>query len=239
VRGQPNLLLVEGRAGDARNLGDALAAARFKVTTLAPAAMPTDQASLCAFDAVVLVDVPLYALPAETAALLPTYVHELGHGLAMVGGSRSLGAGGYRDAVVGNIPPGAYQVELVATQADGQPFAAIDAGAVLPHGSEYRGSAGASALLASLARITGGRIDPAPASVYDPTRASGGVPHDLAPPLLWLALALLPIDVGIRRLSAVHIQWLSAIYMRQLRAAGVGKRIAAIVTAVLSIRPPG
>jgi hypothetical protein len=100
-----------------------------------------------------------------------------------------------------DAPPGAYQVRLVAMRPAGQPFATLEAGAVVPQGSEHRGRTVDYGLLNALARITGGRINPAPAAIYDPTSDRGSAPRDLARLLLWAALALLPIDIAMRRLS--------------------------------------
>jgi uncharacterized membrane protein len=100
----------------------------------------------------------------------------------------------------GELPPGAYQIRLVAAGANGQPFATIGGGAVIGRADEYRGQAGDRRLLDRLARITGGRVEPLPAGLYDSTQRGGERSHDIALPLLWLALGLLPIEIAIRRL---------------------------------------
>ena len=113
---------------------------------------------------------------------------------------RELAPGRYSVAIA-NAPPGAYQVRLVAMKPTGQPFGVLDGGAVVPQGSEHRGRTVDYGLLNALARITGGRINPAPAAIYDPANDRGSAPSDLAPLLLWVALVLLPIDIAMRRLS--------------------------------------
>jgi hypothetical protein len=112
---------------------------------------------------------------------------------------RELAPGRY-GVPISNAQPGVHQVRLVAMQAAGQPFAALEAGAVVPQGSEYRGRTVDYTLLKALARITGGRVNPAPDDAYDPTTGRAGAPRDLAPLLLWAALALLPIGIALRRL---------------------------------------
>jgi hypothetical protein len=112
---------------------------------------------------------------------------------------REVGPGQYRAAIDG-ARPGAYLVQLVASDASGQPFGAVTAGAVVPPGAEYRSSGADPALLDALARGAGGRINPAPATVFDPGGATAGAVHEIGLPLLWLALLLLPFDVGVRRL---------------------------------------
>jgi len=65
IQGEPRVLIVEGVAGDARNLADALAAGRVNPTVVAPQAMPTGLAELGGYDAVVLVNVHAGAIPAR------------------------------------------------------------------------------------------------------------------------------------------------------------------------------
>lgn len=100
VNGQPDVLLVEHTSGEAHNLHNALLAAHVHVTTIAPDALPTTLEALSHYDAVVLVDVPLHALPVQMSAILPAYVRDMGRGLAMIGGPDSFGAGGYADTPI-------------------------------------------------------------------------------------------------------------------------------------------
>src|SRR5262249_30604488 len=93
-------------------------------------------------------------------------LHVTGELLANDGGVRlvtlrEVTPGSYSVAL--DATPGTYQVQLVATQAEGQPFAAASGGAVIPRGSEYQRAVGDGGLLASLASITGGRVNPSPA----------------------------------------------------------------------------
>ncbi|GAB4194173.1 MAG: VWA domain-containing protein [Roseiflexaceae bacterium] len=95
VEGKPRVLLVEGQAGEAAALAAALTAARIQAETIAPAALPGSLDGLAGYDAVLLVNVARHALPPLAAGFLPAYVHDLGRGLAMIGGPDSFGAGGY------------------------------------------------------------------------------------------------------------------------------------------------
>jgi uncharacterized membrane protein len=111
---------------------------------------------------------------------------------------RQAGPGRY-EALLGGLPPDVYQVQLAATRPDGQPVGAALSGAVVDGGAELNLPSDPQ-LLASLARLAGGRVNPAPAALYDPTPGRGAAPRDLAGPLLWLALALLPLELAARRL---------------------------------------
>jgi uncharacterized membrane protein len=112
---------------------------------------------------------------------------------------REVGPGQYR-AVVGGARPGAYLVQLIAQDAQGQPFGAVTAGAVVPQSAEYRGRGADPGLLDALARASGGRVSPEPAAVFDIGGADAGAVQEIGLPLLWLALLLLPLDVALRRL---------------------------------------
>jgi Mg-chelatase subunit ChlD len=95
VDGPPRILLVEGQDGEAESFKNALAAAEVTAEIVKPEAMPADLAGLSDYEAVVLMNVPVSALPVKTVADLPAYVRELGKGLIMVGGDKSYGVGGY------------------------------------------------------------------------------------------------------------------------------------------------
>lgn len=95
VQGEPRVLIVAGKPGEATNLAAALQAARMNPTVVAPDGMPTGLAELGGYDAVVLANVPAAQLPRSAMTILPAYVRELGRGLLMIGGDRAYGMGGY------------------------------------------------------------------------------------------------------------------------------------------------
>ncbi|NJN68083.1 MAG: VWA domain-containing protein [Chloroflexaceae bacterium] len=105
VQGKPRVLLVEGTPGAAEALQRALAAADLVTERVAPDRLPGGLSSLIAYDAVILVDVPKRALSERARIDLRTYVRDLGRGFAMVGGSQSFGAGGWRDTPVEEALP--------------------------------------------------------------------------------------------------------------------------------------
>jgi uncharacterized membrane protein/Mg-chelatase subunit ChlD len=148
---------------------------------------------------------------------------------------REVGPGLYRAAISG-ARPGAYLVQIVARDAGGQPFGAVTAGAVVPPGAEYRRGGADPALLDALVRGTGGRLMPAPAAAFDPGATAEGTVREIGLPLLWLALLLLPFDVGVRRLlfgrlrlplqQALRRQAEPNIANQELRAEGLQKAAA-------------
>jgi uncharacterized membrane protein len=99
VQGPPRMLLVAGNADRTANLQSALESAGVRVDVRTPNQAPASLEQLSAYAAVVLVDTPARDVPRALLEALPAYVRELGRGLAMIGGSDSFGAGGYRRAV--------------------------------------------------------------------------------------------------------------------------------------------
>ncbi len=112
---------------------------------------------------------------------------------------REIAPGRYQ-ARVNDAEPGAYLVQLTATTADGQPFDAATAGAVVPRSAEYRSNAANPGLLAAIARETQGTLGPEPAQVFRPSGTQRGAVSEIGLPLLWLALLVLPFDIAVRRL---------------------------------------
>jgi Mg-chelatase subunit ChlD len=96
VEGPPRILLIAGDAARAANLQSALTAAGARVDLRTPDQAPADLAQLGAYAGVIIVDTPARAMPRALMDVLPIYVQQLGRGLAMVGGTDSFGAGGYR-----------------------------------------------------------------------------------------------------------------------------------------------
>jgi uncharacterized membrane protein len=112
---------------------------------------------------------------------------------------REVGPGQYR-ATVSDARPGAYLVQLVAQDAQNQAFGAVTGGAVVPLSNEYHSQTANPGLLEEITRLTNGRVNPQPERVFDVSGMSTGAVQEIAWPLLWLALLLLPFDVALRRL---------------------------------------
>ncbi|HET7685660.1 MAG TPA: VWA domain-containing protein, partial [Candidatus Limnocylindria bacterium] len=98
VTGEPQVLVATDDADRAADFVAALTAARQQVTVVPSTGVPSSIASLAAYDAVVLDDVPAASLGDVTMDALQVYVRDLGRGLVMLGGRSSFGAGGYLDS---------------------------------------------------------------------------------------------------------------------------------------------
>ena len=110
-----------------------------------------------------------------------------------------VGAGRYR-ASVSTEAPGVYLAQVAALGADGQPIGSTTTGLVVSYSPEYGETRDNPQLLRELASTSGGRVDPPAAAIFDaPAQAVGSV-REIGLPLLWLALLLWPLDIGLRRL---------------------------------------
>ncbi len=110
-----------------------------------------------------------------------------------------VGPGHYRAVTAAEIP-GAYLARVVALDGDGQPLGSASGGLVVSYSPEYGLRRSDPALLNDLATLTGGRINPPAESLFSPTDQRVGQVREIALPLIWLALALLPFDIALRRL---------------------------------------
>jgi hypothetical protein len=106
--------------------------------------------------------------------------------------------GEYRASIPSPIQ-GTYVLQITGKQ-DGRVVLQSAAGMVVPYSAEYRQGQRNPALLAALARDTGGSALAQPADAFAHTLAPVYSAREIALPLLLLALLLLPIDIGLRRL---------------------------------------
>lgn len=107
--------------------------------------------------------------------------------------------GRYR-AVAPADQPGVYLAQMVALAADGQPVGAASGGLVVSYSPEYGASSANPGLLEELTRLTGGAVAPPAADLFTSAGQRVGQIREIALPLLWMALALLPLDIALRRL---------------------------------------
>jgi uncharacterized membrane protein len=110
-----------------------------------------------------------------------------------------VGPGRYH-AVAPADQPGAYLAQVLALDADGQPLGTVSGGLVVSYSPEYGTRSSDPSLLAELAELTGGRVNPPPESLFEPVGQQVGQVREISLPLLWLALCLLPLDIALRRL---------------------------------------
>ncbi len=105
VKKPPSVLILAGAPEDAAALKSALEAGDVAVEIAEPDFVPSDPQKLATYDAVVLANVSAEQLGVEGQRVLQSYVRDLGHGLIMVGGAQSYGAGGYLRSPLEEVMP--------------------------------------------------------------------------------------------------------------------------------------
>jgi uncharacterized membrane protein/Mg-chelatase subunit ChlD len=105
VRTPPSVLIVAGTPDDAAPLQVALKASGIAVTVVDPDGMPSNMDGLSKYDVVVLANASSQAIGDDRQTLLQSFVRDLGHGLVMLGGELSYGAGGYLRSTLENVLP--------------------------------------------------------------------------------------------------------------------------------------
>ncbi len=105
VEGRPRILYVEGKTGQGHYLETVLEQEGLAVDVIAPGEMSASLASLQPYSALILSDVPAYALTERQMEVIRRYVRDLGRGFAMFGGDESFGVGGYYSTPIEEVLP--------------------------------------------------------------------------------------------------------------------------------------
>lgn len=111
VRGQAAALVIDGDKGKTTFIARALANASFSVTEGTTSSVPTDLAGLIGYDVVVMGDVRASDLSPGQMEAIASYVRDLGGGLLLMGGDRSLGPGGYSRTPIEEISPVSFDLK--------------------------------------------------------------------------------------------------------------------------------
>ena len=135
--------------------------------------------------------------PATSAVLEGRLLDPAGQGASLH--FTQVGVGRYRAVAPADVP-GVYLAQIVALDANGQALGTASGGLVVTFSPEYGPNERGPILLSDLAALTGGQVAPPPASLFASAGQPVGRVTEIALPLLWLVLALLPLDIGLRRL---------------------------------------
>ncbi len=111
VRGEASALVLEGDPGRGAFIAGALRKASFRVDEGDVTRVPTDLGGFAAYDLVVLSDIAAPKLAEGQIAALASYVRDLGGGLLLLGGDRSLGPGGYGKTPIEEISPVSFDIK--------------------------------------------------------------------------------------------------------------------------------
>ncbi|RYE94044.1 MAG: VWA domain-containing protein, partial [Myxococcales bacterium] len=135
VRGTSSALVLEGDEGKGAFIARALEDAGFRVEQGSTGAVPADLAGLAAHDLVVFSDIRASDLAPSQIEALASYARDLGGGLLLLGGDRSLGPGGYARTALEEVSPLSFDLKQERRRASLAEVISID----------YSGSMGASA----------------------------------------------------------------------------------------------
>ena len=95
----------KGNLADATPLKTVLEENGFDVEVMSPAEMPTELVALQRSDVLILSNVSIDSLSSEQLQHIENYVHDLGHGLVVIGGRHAYGPGGYTDTALERALP--------------------------------------------------------------------------------------------------------------------------------------
>ncbi len=126
---------------------------------------------------------------------------------------------------VGRFPArgvGDYTLTLVERDPDGT-VRTHTTGFAIPYPSEYRFSRANLPLLTRIAETTGGKVEPSPAEAFRPVAQVGRSVRDLWRSFLWLALALLLLDITVRRVVIPLAEWAELLRRLAEKLRGSGK----------------
>ncbi|HEY8040685.1 MAG TPA: VWA domain-containing protein [Polyangiaceae bacterium] len=133
VRGAALALVLEGDAGHGAPLRKALEASGFRTTERSTTGVPADIGAFAPYDLVVLSDVRASDLTTTQLDAMASYTRDLGGGLILMGGDRSMGPGGYARTPIEEVSPVAFDLKQEKRRASLAEVIAID----------YSGSMGA------------------------------------------------------------------------------------------------
>jgi Ca-activated chloride channel family protein len=133
VRGEALALVLEGDAGRGAPLRKALESSGFRTVERSTTGVPADVGGFAPYDLVVLSDVRASDLSTTQIDAMAAYTRDLGGGLLLMGGDRSMGPGGYARTAIEEISPVAFDLKQEKRRASLAEVIAID----------YSGSMGA------------------------------------------------------------------------------------------------
>ena len=110
VRGQASALVIDGD-GKGAFVARALEQGAFRVDQGAASSVPADIGGLAAYDVVFLGDVRALDLSPAQIEALSSYVRDLGGGLVLMGGDRSMGPGGYARTPLEEVSPVSFDLK--------------------------------------------------------------------------------------------------------------------------------
>ena len=126
VRGPALALILEGDAGKGALMAGALEANGFRTQERGATGVPADIGALAGYDLVVLSDIKASDLSTTQIDAIASYTRDLGGGLMLMGGDRSMGPGGYARTPIEEVSPVAFDLKEEKRRASLAEVIAID-----------------------------------------------------------------------------------------------------------------
>ncbi len=126
VRGPALALVLDGDAGKAGPMARALEASGFRVREGSTTSVPADLGGLAGYDLVVFGDIRASDLATSQIDALGSYARDLGGGLVLTGGDRSMGPGGYARTPIEEVSPVGFDLKEEKRRASLAEVIAID-----------------------------------------------------------------------------------------------------------------
>ncbi|MBW2523089.1 MAG: VWA domain-containing protein, partial [Deltaproteobacteria bacterium] len=111
VRGEARALVLDGDPGKTAFVAQALEAAGIHTEQGSTSSFPADIGAMAAYDVIVFGDIPAHDLSPTQIEALASFVRDLGGGVILTGGDRSMGPGGYSRTPVEEISPVSFDLK--------------------------------------------------------------------------------------------------------------------------------
>jgi Ca-activated chloride channel family protein len=111
VRGPALALVLEGDDGKGAPMAAALETSGFRVDVRSTSGVPADIGGFAGYDLVVFSDIRAADVSTGQVASLASYVRDLGGGVVLMGGDRSMGPGGYARTPIEEIAPVSFDLK--------------------------------------------------------------------------------------------------------------------------------
>lgn len=105
VQDKPQILFADSDLEHSMSLRQVIEENGFDVKVIHASETPTDLVSLQQFDVVILSNIAAEMFTEKQQQVFESYVRDLGHGLVVIGGDETFGAGGYTDTTLERILP--------------------------------------------------------------------------------------------------------------------------------------
>ena len=105
VKDKPHILYADSNLEHSDNIKEVLVESGFGVEVIHAADIPSDLISFQQFDVVILSNISADMVTGTQQQMIESSVRDLGHGLVVIGGDKTFGAGGWTDTVIERILP--------------------------------------------------------------------------------------------------------------------------------------